>query len=208
MSKLQLWSSLLLNLFVLLSVAGCCAAFFLRGGKGNMQRPGFKAFVYFTVDSNVLCALACLGVALWDGIALGRGGEALLPRWLDLFKFAGSAAVGVTFFTVLFYLLPVTHFDFHMMYDGRNLLLHGLCPLAAMLSWALTERSGPLGFGWVLFCLIPTALYAGVYGYQVLVSRRWEDFYSFNKGGLWPVSVAAMLLLTFLIAAGLWALRG
>ena len=207
MTKTQLWTSLLLNLFVTVSVVVCCAAFFLRGGSGNMQRPGFRAFVYFTVDSNVLCALACLGAAIWEAAALSRGGEALLPRWLDLFKFMGAAAVGVTFFTVLFYLLPVSRFNFHMMYDGRNLFLHALCPLAAMLSWALLERSGPLAFGWVFLCLLPVVIYAGVYGYQVIIAKRWTDFYSFNQGGMWPFAVTVMLTLTLLIAAGLRALR-
>ncbi len=208
MTNTQLWLSLLLNAFVALAVLGGCGAFFLRGGQGNMQQSRWKALVYFTVDSNLLCALSCLAAAVWEALALIRGGGALLPRWLDLCKLTAATAVGVTFFTVLFYLLPVTHFDFRLMYAGRNFFLHALCPLAAMAAWALTERGEPLAFGWALLGLVPTLLYGAVYVWMVLVKKQWEDFYRFNAGGKWYISVAAMLLLSFAIAAALWALRG
>lgn len=206
MTKPQLICSLLLNAFVVLSVSCCVDYFFRRGGQGNMKEGGKKALVYFTVDSNLLCALACLAVCVWDGIALVRGG-ALLPRWLDLFKFCGSVAVGVTFWTTLCYLLPVSHFDLKLLYADRNLCLHALCPLAAMLSWALAERGAPLPFAWVLLGLVPTLLYAAIYCQMVLVKKRWKDFYHFNVGGLWYFSALAMLLLSFAVGAGLWALR-
>jgi hypothetical protein len=207
MSDTQLWLSLLLNLFVVLSVLVSIGAFFVRGGKGNMQKVGKRSLVYFTVQSNLLCAAACLALCVWDAAALFQGGEALLPRWLNLFKFMGSAALGLTFFTVLLYLLPVTHFDFKLMYAGRNLFLHGLCPLAAMVSWVFLEKGQPLTFPWTLLGLVPTVLYGALYLDKVLLRREWEDFYRFNAGGKWPISIAAMLLLSYLISVALWVLR-
>ena len=208
MTRTQLALSLLLNLSVIVPVLLSTVSFFRHGGEGNMKEGGKKALVYFTVDSNLLCALACLPVCVLDGIALARGGAALLPRWLDLFKFTGSVAVGVTFATPLCYLLPVAGFDFKLLYAGWNSCLHALCPLAAMLSWAFTERSAPLPFAWVLLGLVPTAVYGAVYLRNVVIRKCWKDFYNFNVGGMWYVSVAVMLLLSFAIGAGLWALRG
>ncbi len=207
MSTKRLVISLLLNAFVVLFVLLSTLAFFRRGGQGNMKEGGKKALIYFTVDSNLLCALACLGLCAWDALALLRGGAAV-PRWLDLCKFTGSVAVGVTFVTTLCYLLPVTKFNFKLPYAGWNLFLHALCPLAAMLSWALAERSAPSAFPWVLLGLIPTFLYGAVYLWKVVVKKQWEDFYHFNVGGAWYAAVAVMLLLSFAIGAGLWALRG
>lgn len=208
MSTERLVCSLLCNASVVILVFLSTLAFFRIGGQGNMKEAGRKALIYFTVDSNLLCALACLALCVWDGIALGRGGGVPVPPWLDLFKFAGSVAVGVTFFTTLCYLLPVSHFDFKLLYGGRNLCLHALCPLAAMGSWAFAERGAPLPFGWVLTGLIPTAVYGAVYLWMVVVRKKWKDFYHFNVGGLWYVTVFVMLLLSFGIGAGLWALRG
>ena len=207
MSTEQLVCSLLCNASIVILVCLSTVAFFRLGGQGNMKEGGKKALIYFTVDSNLLCALACLGLCVWEAFALGRGGEALLPRWLDLFKFAGAAAVGVTFLTTLCYLLPVCHFDFKLLYAGWNFCLHALCPLAAMGSWAFLERSAPMGFGWVLVGLIPTAVYGAVYLRMVVVRKKWKDFYHFNVGGLWYITMAVMLLLSFGISAGLWALR-
>ena len=76
-----------------------------------------------------------------------------------------------------------------------------------MAAWALTERGEPLAFGWALLGLVPSLLYGAVYFDMVVVKKRWEDFYRFNVGGKWYISVAAMLLLSFAIAAALWALR-
>ena len=206
MTHAQIIWSLMLNGFVVLFVLLSTVFFFLQGGQGNMREGGKKALVYFTVDSNLLCALACLVICVADLLALRQGGG-FLPRWLDLIKFTGSAAVGVTFFTTLCYLLPVTHFDFKLLYAGWNLFLHALCPLAAMASWAFTERSVSLPFAWTLLALIPTTLYGAVYLCQVVIRKRWKDFYSFNAGGLWYLSVFIMLLLSFGIGAGLRALR-
>ncbi|MBR3077114.1 MAG: hypothetical protein IKH07_04260 [Oscillospiraceae bacterium] len=206
MTRSKLLCSLACNLFVLVSVVVCVGAFFVRGGKGNMDETAKRAFMYFTVDSNILCAAACLGLIIFDVHALLRGGDAL-PRWLDLFKLMGASAVGLTFLTVILYLLPVSHFDFKLMYAGRNLFLHALCPLAAMLSWAFLEQSGAIAFPWTLLALIPTALYGALYGWMVLVRKLWSDFYSFNIGGKWYLSYAVMLTLSLLIAEGLRALR-
>ena len=207
MTHTRLLWSLVLNAFVFLSVLVSVGAFFVRGGKGNMEEAGRRALHYFTVDSNLLCAAACLALSLWDGIALARGGEARVPLWLDLFKYLGSAAVGLTFFTVLLYLLPVTRFDFKLMYAGRNLFLHALCPLAAMVSWAFLETGEPLAFPWTLLGLVPTLLYGALYLDKVLLRKAWGDFYHFNQNGRWYLSIALMLLLSFAVAVGLWALR-
>ena len=206
MTHTQLIWSLVLNGFTALAVLGSTAAFFLHGGIGNMLAKGKAAFRYFTVDSNVLCALVCLGVAVWDLGALRRGGGTV-PRWLDLLKLMSAAAVGVTFFTVVLYLLPVTRFDWKLMYGGGNLFLHALCPLAGMLSWALVERGAPLSLGWALLGAVPTLLYGAVYLRMVLIRKSWEDFYYFNVGGKWYVSLVLMLLLSAAVALALLALR-
>ncbi len=207
MTSTQLIWSLILNAVVVVLIFCSTVAFFRVGGQGNMKEGGKKALIYFTVDSNLLCALACLGLCVWDAAALSRGGEALVPRWLDLFKFAGSVAVGVTFFTTLCYLLPVSKFDFKLLYAGWNFCLHALCPLAAMASWAFAERGLPLPFPWTLLGLLPTALYGVLYLWKVVVKQQWKDFYHFNVGGLWYVTLLVMLLLSLAIGAGLWALR-
>ena len=54
------------------------------------------------------------------------------------------------------------------------------------------------------------ALYAVLYACKVLLAppeKAWEDFYGFNRGGKWYLSVCLMLLGTLLICLGLAALQ-
>ena len=67
-----------------------------------------------------------------------------------------------------------------------------------------------MGLGTALPGLLPVALYGALYLYRVILApadRRWEDFYGFNRGGKWPLSMGAMLLGSFLVCLGLMALQ-
>ena len=195
--------SVFCNLFVFAAVALCMLGFFTRGGEGNMQVVGVRAFQYFTVDSNVLCALACLCTAGWELRRLRS--DAPIPRWLNLFKFVGTVAVSLTCFTVLFFLGPL--YGYGPMLAGRNFFLHLLCPLAAMFSFAVLERTDPAPLPLCLLGLLPTVVYGTVYFTLVILAKRWRDFYGFNRGGHWYLSAVLMLLATLLLSAALWTLN-
>ena len=194
--------SLCCNLFVFAATTLCVLGFFTRGGVGNMQAVGAKAFIYFTVDSNVLCALACLGMAVWELPHLRRR-DAEIPRWLNVFKFVGTVAVSLTFCTVMLFLGQL--YGYGPMLTGRNLYLHLLCPLAAIISFAALERSGPAPLRPCLLGLLPVVVYGAVYFTCVILLKRWNDFYGFNRGGRWPLSLVLMVLATLILCVLLWA---
>ena len=95
---------------------------------------------------------------------------------------------------------------------GNNLFLHMICPLLAVVSFIfdcggekrLDPRLTPAG-------VLPTLIYGAVYFIMVIVVGRenggWADFYGFNMGGRWYVSVAVMLAATYAAALALWALQ-
>ena len=88
------------------------------------------------------------------------------------------------------------------MFRGRDLYLHLIGPVLAVVSFCFLERIYPLSFSASLIGLIPVALYGLFYLYKVVLcpeGQRWEDFYGFNKTGKWPISFAAMLLGAFVI---------
>ena len=85
----------------------------------------------------------------------------------------GTAAVTVTMLTVFLFLGP--NLGYKKLLTGRDLYMHLVTPLLAILSFLCCEKR---------------------YLYKVLCApegKRWEDFYGFNKGGKWPVSLAVML---------------
>ena len=178
-------------LIVIFCIAAIC---------GHGKKAPLKVLLrYFTVLSNLLCAVAALAVVIC------RLGGALpdAVRWL---KYAGTASVTVTFLTVIAFLGPTL--GYKLMLTGPDLWLHLICPLLALLSYFAWDRPDA-PFAVVLLALLPVLLYGVLYIYRVLYApeeRRWKDFYGFNRGGKWPLSYAAMAVAAFLIGLALWAI--
>lgn len=155
---------------------------------------------YFTVQSNVLCAAASLMVVIFRIIGV-------MPEWVLVLNYVGTTAVMVTLLTVLFFLGPSMG-GYKDLLSGGDFYLHLICPLLALISYLMVDRVD-VGFIMVLYGILPVILYGLLYLYKVILDaedRRWEDFYGFNRGGKWPVSMAAMFAGTFLVSLGLWLL--
>ena len=191
---------IVLNLAIFLCTLFAYWACF-RGEDGVFRAEnGLAALRFYTLLSNLFCALASLALAL----ALS-GGE--VPRWVWLWKYVGAAAVTVTLLTVLFFLAPTA--GFKAMFSGRDLYLHLIGPLLAIVSFCFFERFYPLSLPLSLTGLLPVILYGLVYLYKVVLcpeAKRWEDFYGYNKTGKWPVSFAAMMIGGALVCLALWGL--
>jgi hypothetical protein len=153
---------------------------------------------FFTALSNLLCALACLAVAVCR--LFGTAPAAVL-----IVKFVGTAAVSVTFLTVMCFLGPVVY-DYKKMLSGPDLWLHLVCPVLAVVSLIAWDRPRA-PFGLVLLGALPVLLYGAYYLAHVVLAppeKRWEDFYGFNRGGKWYLSYIPMLLLALLVSFALW----
>ena len=176
-----------------------------RGEDGKWAPKRLKtAFRFYTCQSNVLCAVSALVTAA----ALIFGGS--IPEWVRILKYIGTASVTVTMLTVFLYLAPSVGKDWYeVLLKGRDLFLHLLTPLAALISFCVFEKRG-MSFAQSLWGLLPVACYGPLYLYKILYApeeKRWEDFYGFNKTGKWPAAYAAMLAGAFLICMGLMALQ-
>lgn len=203
MRKASILASLTCNLLNLILVAVCVARFFIASGDGNMEVTGWSGFIFFTVDSNVLSALASAAVSAWLLSHL-RQKPLRLPRWLLSLKLAGASAVALTLLTVLAFLGQI--YGYAAMFEGANLFLHLLCPLLSIFSLVLFERGEKPPFSSTLFGALPAALYGVVYGLCVLVWKCWTDFYGFNLGGRWYITAPAVVGTAWLLSIGLWSL--
>ncbi len=154
---------------------------------------------YFTVLSNLLCAVASLAVAVCR-----LAGS--MPYAVLLLKYIGTAAVTVTLLTVLLFLGPTI--GYKMLFSGPDLWLHLICPVLAIVSFLLWDKP-EMPFGAVALGILPVLLYGAVYLYRVLLApeeKRWKDFYGFNRGGKIRVSYALMTVGTLLVSVALWLL--
>lgn len=191
---------ILLNLVIFLCTALAYLGCFRTEEGGWSAKKGLGALRFFTLLSNLFCALAALLLALTL-----MGGA--VPRWIWLAKYIGTAAVTVTLLTVLLFLGPSA--GYKAMLSGRDLYLHLLGPLLAIVSFCFFERLYPLPFSLALTGVLPVICYGAFYLYKVVLSpeeKRWEDFYGYNKNGKWPLSFAAMVIGGFLVCLALWGL--
>ena len=194
---------IILNLAVFLVTLVLVAGFFRKDGQWAPEQARF-AFRFYTCQSNVLCAVSALLVAVFR-----LAGS--LPGWVWMLKYTGTAAVTVTMLTVFLYLAPAIGKDWYdvLLKRPSDLFMHLLTPVMALVSFCVLEKRG-LTFPRSLFGLLPVVLYGPLYLYKTVFApeaKRWKDFYGFNRNGKWPLSFAGMLLGTFLICMGLMALQ-
>ena len=182
---LDLLTNTFLFVYTIIAVIAC----FRHEGHWDLS-AGLKALRYFTILSNLFCAVASLLLLL----VRTQHGPAFVP-WL--LKYVAVCSVTVTFLTVMVFLGP--SFGYKAMLAGRDLFLHLCGPLLALISFCFMEREYELSFFLSLLGILPVIVYGFVYLYEVVIIRQWDDFYGYNKNGKWPVSMAAMFIGGFLV---------
>ena len=125
---------------------------------------GWSMFQFYTLCSNVFLLLACAAQAWYEGrILLNRG--LFVPSWARLLKYCAVCTVTVTFFVVVFVLVPLAGgFQWlpYALTDGAMLYHHTLCPLLGLASFVFVDRVSLPDKRVTLWALAPTLLYAAV----------------------------------------------
>ena len=159
-----------------------------KNDEGWKLKNGKRPLKYFTFQSNVLVAIASLFIIIFPNSFI---------VWM--IKYTGTAAVTVTMLTVLVFLGPTI--GYKIVLTGRELWMHLINPLIAIITFCFLERRS-LPFVYALFGMLPVILYGILYLYKVMLAKedkRWDDFYGYNKGGKWYISIILMLIGTFAI---------
>lgn len=199
---------LLLNLFVFVSTLIITILGLLTGPEAN--QPGSEAmygiyyFKAFTVDSNVLSAIASLLLIIF----LLKNKEGKLPKWLITFQFIAMVGVTITFLVTMFFLSPsfviytnnilATFF----LYEGTLFLLHFLNPIIAAIIFYLIKREDKYTIKHAFLGMTTIILYSFFY-IPFVLTGVWQDFYGFTFGGyiyLAPISTIVMYLIIFLVS--------
>lgn len=141
---------------------------FRWGRLGSQGEGGLRNLRYFTVLSNLLqggVSLAC-----FCGIRA------------DLWKYASTSAIALTFCVVLFFLGPTRGYD--VMYSGANFWSHLVVPILAIVDFLALDRSCTYALRDSLFAIIPLAAYGLFYmGSLLLNGVEGNDWYGFAKAG-------------------------
>ena len=207
--KTRLSLSLMLNVLIFAFTAYAVFLCFYDPDSGQLTADGARAFRYFTVDSNIVCALAALAVISADLNLLSKNGGQI-PAWVLLFKFIGTVGVTLTMLTCILYLSKMVG-GFGSLIHGKELFMHLLTPVLAIVSYVLFEHGAPLKLWTVFLPCVPIAAYGAVYFYMVLAVPKdrggWTDFYALARNREWVTPVLVMAAAVILISLVLWGLN-
>ena len=192
-------SSIIVNLIIVLWMAYCCFVMFTKGLDGNMSGSKFIGLRYFTIDSNILAAVSALVMLI------ARAVKGTPSSFAVVFKYVGTVAVTLTLITVLVFLGP-SH-GFAKMFAGNNLYMHLIGPVLCIISFCWLDKGPRIQKSHIGSSVIPVIIYGLVYFVMVVVAKSWPDFYGFNRGGKWYISMAVMFAGTLLISIVLKALH-
>ena len=129
----------------------------------------------------------------------------IYPVFFSIIKFVGLSMITLTFFTVLFFLAPLT--SFKEMYQNMRFITHLVIPLLALISHFFFEEKTIFSWKPSLFGLIPPVIYTIVYGINVVWLKTWPDIYKVNTKGIWYVDAIIIVLFNCALVQGLYFLK-
>lgn len=161
-----------------------------------------EMFKWFTIDSNILTALAATMIVPYAVEGMSRK-RLTYPKWLQRIHYAGTVCLTLTMaFAVLF----ISWFDPVIAFGGANFFLHIISPLMILLSFFMVESGHTLDLIDNLLSIIPVAAYGGLYYYNVILTGNWDDHYHLNEYVPFFVSILILFVLVYLIGWGIRSL--
>lgn len=176
----------------------------------SLRDQGLDSFFFYTQDSNYLAMAVSLLFCVCSAKAIRGQGE--LPAWLHPLRYISVSCLMLTFFVVLFVLMPAMGADGPLMlYRGSMLYQHTLCPILSVVSFFVLEPDSKLSKSDIKKALLPTLLYAGV-AILLNLARVIEGPYFFLMvyAQPWYMSVlwcGIVLGIAWLLAAAVWKLH-
>lgn len=210
----------ILNCLIFVLVAFGTIAMIL--GYNFMSKPGdpivlsathWKAFKFFTVDSNVLAGLVALCSFVY-GILQSKGKVKNQPVALKYFQLAAATGVTLTMMVTAFFLAPKGGADWMHYYLDTNFFFHLIVPLLCVVEFVCFEPM-KMPFKFTPLGVIPMFIYTCCYIPHVLLHLENGkpvydyDFYGFFGGHVNNMYfvIPLMLVITWLFSLGLWALN-
>ena len=167
-----------------------------------VEEVGVKTFRMFTVLSNILVGVASAMTIPFavDGI---RKRNYHLPRWIVTLTYVSVNCISLTFLVALAVLSPRAGFA-PIMTDGKNLFLHTIVPILAILSFLFVNAYHTVKFKTAFLAVLPVFVYAMVYLVSAIIigeeNGGWRDHYRFEELMPWYYILPIMLLFSFGVA--------
>lgn len=196
------WLNLIFSVTIVILVFISVVINLLASPSAIVEEVGVKTFRMFTVLSNMLVGVAMAMTIPFavDGI---RQRNYHLPRWVVTLTYVSVNCITLTFLVALTILSPRAGFV-PMMIEGKNLFLHTLVPIMAIVAFLFVNAYHTVKFKTTFLAVLPVFAYAMVYLVSAIIigeeNGGWRDHYRFEELMPWYYILAIMLLLSFGIA--------
>lgn len=167
------------------------------------DRAATSLYQFLTPNANTLTALASAFIIPYTVEGM-RKKRFTYPKWVALLHYSGTIC---TTLVMVFSVCVMSLFDSAAAFGGYNFQLHIICPSLVLASFFMVERDSHFTPRDSLICMIPVAVYALVYTWQVVVvgfdRGGWNDFYHLTDYVPIYVSAPSMLALALGISVGI-----
>lgn len=180
---------------------------FMSGKDIALASTKISMFKFFTVDSNIFMGIVALIFSIDEYKLLsGKIKEISIKKYT--LKLMATVSVALTFFTVLFYLGPISEGGIYSMLLNSNLFFHLIIPFLSIINFIMFENSNKLKFKHCLYGTIPMLFYSIFYMLNVFLHVEngkvtvEYDWYWFVQNGIWTcfIVVPIIYILTFIIS--------
>ena len=158
--KISKYISCILNILIVLFVAFGTYAMLSNHSSGTgLTASGVENLKFFTVLSNEFCGVIAV---LWIISQLCDKKFPVLP------KLMASAAVGLTFVIIAFFLAPL--YPEMNMYEGGNFWFHLIVPITGMIDMILLKTDEKIPFKYTIISALPALIYGICYLANILIN--------------------------------------
>ena len=206
-------NSIIVVLFLFGMITSLCSWQWM-GINGNLTPETNNFLWFFTVDSNILLAVASLILVIYE-LLIHFHKQEKIPHWVYVFKYVAVTSTTLTLLTVIFYLSPLLGANFWKLFLNSNLFFHLVSPVLGLVTLIFFENEE--GFSWKIsfLSLVPMGLYSIFYITNVYthlnngeVDPKYDFYYFASNGvGATIVVIIMMFLVTFGSAFLIYFLR-
>ncbi len=208
--KVSIVLNCLIFVFTVFATVSMMIGFNFMSGEKVLSSTNYKAFKYFTVDSNVIAGLVSFCYVIFLCL-ISKGRIKEMPKVMKYLKLAATTGVTLTMMVTVFFLAPRTTTTYFAYFMNSNLFMHLLTPLLCIITFAFFEPV-ELSFKETFYGTCFMILYALYYIPNILLHLDngkvlpAYDWYGFLFGGLntiWFV-IPFLLFITWLFSICLW----
>ncbi len=167
----------------------------------EMGKHIFMSYIYFTMISNTVAALAVAFVIPYavEGI---RKKRFILPHWISILFFVAVNSISVVMVIIMAFM---SWADPERAYGGPGLFTHLICPLLVIVSFFQIESGYKYKLRDCLMACVPFTIYVIVYFIMVVIigedNGGWPDIYGIT--GIMPPLISSVILLVIALVTSL-----